>query len=345
MYSHIADALKKPDIIKLEEDFYLARFESMKIYSTLYAVKSLLNSEVINENTTLIDSSSGLYAYALALACHKFGLKCHIIASKTVDLSMKTQLELLGAHVESVPSAGSLKMDQNYRVEKVANRLKENPDYYWMQQYHDDIHYGGYEEFADIIINETGVKELTVVGGVGSGCSTGALGSFLRKKGIEVNLCGIQPFGSMTFGALHVEDPEIIIAGIGSAIDFRNVKYENYNSVDWLSFDCCLSGTIELMKKYAIFAGLSSGGSYCVGKREIRLNPDLPCLVIAPDTGHRYVESVFARHGEAQPVDQLEPKVISNANELSLPWSRYQWNRKNKSFLCQFTASNEQQED
>lgn len=101
-----------------------------------------------------------------------------------------------------------------------------------MQQYHDDIHYGRYEEFADIIIDKIKCKELIVVGGVGSGCSTGALGTFLRKKGIKVNLSGVQPFGSVTFGAYEIEDPEIIIAGIGSAIDFRNVKYENYGTVN-----------------------------------------------------------------------------------------------------------------
>lgn len=338
IYDHIAEALKEPKIVKLEDNFYLARFESMKIYSTLYAVKNLLDRNVINQHTVLIDSSSGIYAYALALACHKYQLKCHIIASKTVEPSMKTQIELLGAYVEGVPSAGSLKLDQRYRVEKVGQLLKENPNYYWMQQYHDDIHYGGYEEFANIILNDISTEKLTVVGGIGSGCSTGALGLFLRRKGAKVNLCGIQPFGSVTFGAQEVNDPEIIIAGIGSAIDFRNVKYENYDSIDWLSFNCCLSGAIELIKKYAVYAGLSSGGSYCVGKYLFRHNPNTPCLVIAPDTGHRYAGSVFARHSEAQSLEQFEPQIINSANELSLPWSRYLWNRKEKSHLLAFSS-------
>ncbi|WP_369427271.1 pyridoxal-phosphate dependent enzyme [Providencia sp. PROV236] len=338
IYDHIAEALKEPKIVKLENNFYLARFESMKIYSTLYAVKSLLEREIINRHSILIDSSSGIYAYALALACHKYQLKCHIIASKTVESSMKTQIELLGAYVEGVPSAGSLKLDQSYRVEKVEQLLKENSNYYWMQQYHDDIHYGGYEAFANIILNDINTEKLTILGGIGSGCSTGALGIFLRQKGIKITLCGIQPFGSVTFGAQDVYDPEIIIAGIGSAIDFRNVKYENYDSIDWLSFDCCLSGTVELIKRYAIYAGLSSGGSYCVGKYLFQRNPSTPCLVIAPDTGHRYAGSVFARHHEAKPLEQFKPQIINHANELALPWSRYLWDRKEKSHLCEFTS-------
>lgn len=336
MYNHISDAIKKPHIIKLEPNLYVARFESMKIYSTLHAVENLINTGVINKSTTLIDSSSGIYAYALALACHKFGLKCHIIASKTVDDSIRIQLELLGAIVEGVPTAGSLKLDQKYRVEKVKMILQQNPDHYWMQQYHDDIHYGGYEEFSDLIIEELNCKEITIVGGVGSGCSTGAVGTYLRNKGVSVNLCGLQPFGSMTFGAEYVDDPEIIIAGIGTSIEFLNVKHDCYDSINWLSFDYCLSGTIELMKKYGIFAGLSSGGSYCVGNREARLKPDVPCLIIAPDTGHRYVTDVFTRYKEGLTVDKLKPKHITQAEELSLPWSRVAWERGTKEKLTTF---------
>ncbi|SHF09531.1 pyridoxal-phosphate dependent enzyme [Vibrio gazogenes] len=340
MFDHISEAIKTPQIIKVEENLYVARFESMKIYSTLSAVGNLLDAGKINKYSILIDSSSGIYAYALALACHKYGLKCHIIASKTVDSSIRVQLELLGAKVDGVPSAGSLKLDQKYRVEKVKDILEKNPNYYWMQQYHDDIHYHGYREFATVIKKQLNVDTLTVVGGVGSGCSTGGLVTGLNDLGVNVRLCGVQPFGSVTFGAEHVDDPEIIIAGIGSAIEFLNVKHNLYDSINWISFDYSLSGTIDIMKKHAIFAGLSTGAAWCVGKLEQRKNPNTPCLVIAPDTGHRYVESVFSRHIEALPLDQLEPKHINNAQELSLPWSQYNWDRNEKSNLENFKKLN-----
>ena len=341
MYGHISDAIKKPQIIQLDSNLYIARFESMKVCSTLYAVEKLLEKGLINKSTTLIDSSSGIYAYALALACHKFGLRCHIVASKTVDDSIRLQLELLGAYVENVPSAGNLKLDQMYRVEKVQCILRKNRNYHWMQQYHDDIHYGGYEDVADIILSELTCNEITIIGGVGSGCSTGAIGSFIRTKGAYVNLCGLQPFGSITFGAEKVDDPNIVIAGIGSAIEFHNVKHELYNSINWLSFDYCVNGSIELMKKYGIFAGLSSGGSYCVGKREANLTPDIPCLIIAPDTGHRYLKDVFAHYKEYQAIDKIEPKSISRADELSLPWSRIEWNRADKKKIAKFREHQE----
>lgn len=297
MFNHIYDAIKTPHIIKIEEYLYIARFESMKIYSTVHAVKRLLKARKINKYSVLIDSSSGTYAYALA--CHKYGLRCHLVVSKTVDNSIRLQLELLGAIVEAIPYLNSLKLDQNYRVEKVKAILEKNHNYYWMQQYHDDIHYGGYREFAQLIKEQLNVDNLTVVGGVGSGCSTGGLATGLKELGVDVKLCGVQPFGSVTFGAEHVNDPEIIVAGIGSAIEFLNVRHNLYYSINWISFDYSLSGTIDLIKKHAIFAGLSTGSAWYVGKLEKRKHPNTPCLIIAPDTGHRYVDSVYSRHSEA----------------------------------------------
>jgi cysteine synthase A len=335
MCEHISDYIKKPHIVQLKENFYVARFESMKIYSTLYAVGSLLAEGRITKDTTLIDSSSGIYAYALALACHKYKLKCHIIASKTVDNSIKAQLKLLGAVVEGVNSVGTLKLDQELRVKKVKSIISKNNNYYWMQQYHDDIHYQGYREFAEQIAKEVSSDQITLVGGVGSGCSTGASAKYLRDLGKRVTLYGLQPYGSVSFGCEDIDDPEVIIAGIGSAIPFSNINHAAYDYIDWLSFDLCKKGTIKLMEEHAIFAGLSSGGSYYIAEKLHRENPDNVYIFIAPDMGHRYVDDVYMKSGDIVE-DQEAPVHIGSSNELFLPWSRVKWSRRGTDFLEEF---------
>ncbi len=49
--------------------------------------------------------------------------------------------------------------------------------------------------------------------------------------------------------------------------------------------------------------------------------------MIGADTGHRYVERVFARHREAPDPAALKPVEISSLSELSMPWSVMAWNR------------------
>lgn len=328
MYAHISDAIKAPQIVRLRRNLFVARFETMKVYSTVAAVERLLREGRVRRGDTLLDSSSGIYAYALALACHKFGMRCHIVASKTVDRTLMTQLQVLGATVQQVPPQETLKMDQSLRVAIIGDILRERPDVHWMRQYHDDIHYAGYVPVAETIAHEIGLDRLTVVGGVGSGCSTGGLAVALRDHDPSVELIGVQPYGSVTFGSERIEDPGIIIAGIGSSIPFQNVRHALYDAIHWVSFDHGLSGAIALLREHALFAGLSSGCGYLVAERESRLRPERDVLFIAADTGHRYVEHVFAQHEHAQPLPALSPRVVCALDELSLPWSAMVWGRR-----------------
>lgn len=307
IHPHIADALKVPDLVRLTDGLVLLRFESMKIYSALAAVRHLLERGTVRPGQTLIDSSSGIYAYALALACHRYGMRCHIVASTTVDATTLAQLEILGAAVEQVRPSRNLKLDQELRVRRVREILAEDPGHHWMRQYHDDVHYLGYQEVADRIAAEFPAARLTVVGGVGSGASTGGIVERLRVADPSVRLVGVQPFGSVTFGSQDHHDPEAIIAGIGSSIVFDNVRHHLYDTVHWLDFTHAMSGAVALLREHAVFAGLSTGAGYLTATYEARRHPDRLHLVVGADTGHRYVERVFARHAEALDPAALKP--------------------------------------
>lgn len=333
IHAHIADALKSPRLVRLGDGVVLARFESMKIYSALAAVRRLLDEGTVRRGQTLVDSSSGIYAYALALACHRYGMGCHIVASTTVDATVRAQLEILGATVEQVVPSADLKLDQKLRVRRVQEILAERSDVHWMRQYHDDVHYLGYREFADIVARELhGTRELhgrplTVVGGVGSGASTGGLIEELRRRDPGVRLVGLQPFGSVTFGSEEHHDPDAIIAGIGSSIVFDNVRHHLYDGIHWLDFTHAMAGTVALLREHGVFAGLSTGAAYLAASWEARRVPGHVHLVIGADTGHRYVERVFARHREALDTAGLRPAEIGSLAELVMPWSVMAWDR------------------
>jgi cysteine synthase A len=328
VHDHIADAIKTPHLIRLEPNVVLARFETIKIYSALAAVRTLLERGTITPGQTVVDSSSGIYATSLALACHRYGLRCHIIASTTVDATVRAQLEILGATIEQMPPSDSLKLDQEARVRRVKELLARRPDMHWMQQYHDDIHYLGYEEFADLVATDLDLDTLTVVGGVGSGASTGALTEYLRAKEPAVESVGLQPFGSITFGSEQHSDPEAIIAGIGSSIPFDNVRHHLYDAIHWIDFRHAMAGAIALLRRHAVFAGLSTGAGYLVAHWLAQHAPDRTHLVIGADTGHRYVERVFARHRDAADLTTLRPKEITSLAGLAMPWSAMRWERR-----------------
>lgn len=329
MHDHISQAIGTPDLVRLADGLVCLRFETMKVVSAVAAVRHLLDTGVVRPGDTVLDSSSGIYAYALALACHRYGLRCYIVGSTTVDETLRVQLAVLGAQLEQMPPSSDLRLDQNRRVRRVRELLAANPGWHWMRQYHDRIHYLGYRSVAEMMHAELGEQSVTLVGGVGSGASTGGLATALADLGVPVELVGVQPFGSVTFGSEHLADPDMIIAGIGSSIPFGNVDHDRYDVIHWVSFRMALSGSIDLLRRHAVFAGLSTGAAYLAARWEHARTtaPGGTTVFIAADTGHRYVDSVFRRRTEALDIDTLRPHELTDPRAVRLPWSRAPWRR------------------
>jgi cysteine synthase len=330
MFAHVADAVKSPALVQIGSNIMVARFETLKVYSALGAVRYLLDTGAVSPDDTLVDSSSGVYAYALALACHRYGLKCHIVGSPAIDQTLRVQLEILGVTLDQLDPSPNLKFDQGRRVAHIKQLLQRNPKMHWMRQYHDGIHYLGYREFAELVLRELDASRLTVVGGVGTGASTGALATYLREAGHRTRLCGVEPFGSVTFGGNAFEDPAAVIAGIGASLPFENVRHELYDTIHWISFDYSMSACVHLLREHALFAGLSTGASYLAARWEAGRDPDSRYLFIAADTGHRYVDKVFAQHRTALPLEDLRPAPIAAPEALRFPWSVMEWQRQPK---------------
>lgn len=327
LYTHVSESIGRPDLIELSDGLVCLRFEVMKVLSALTAVEHLLQTGVIEPGDTLVDSSSGIYAYALALAAHRYRMRCHIVGSTTVDATLRAQLAVLGTTLEQMPPCADLKLDQCRRVARIKEILAANPHYHWMQQYHDDVHYLGYRAIAQMIRRELGETDLTIVGGVGTGASTGGLATTLRESHPDTTLIGVQPFGSISFGADHLDDPDIIIAGIGSSIPFDNVTHDLYDTVHWIAFRAAHAGTIELLRRHAIFAGLSAGAAFLAALWEQQRAPQRTTVFITADTGHRYLDSVFAVHDQAPPIESFTPLAVTDQEDLELPWSYRDYHR------------------
>ncbi|MFF5444232.1 hypothetical protein [Streptomyces sp. NPDC012888] len=50
-------------------------------------------------------------------------------------------------------------------------------------------------------------------------------------------------------------------------------------------------------------------------------------VLVAADTGHRYVDTVHARHREARAIGDLAPRGVADRSGQALPWSRMRWDR------------------
>ncbi|WP_129657465.1 pyridoxal-phosphate dependent enzyme [Rothia uropygialis] len=331
---HAGQSLGAPDLIELTPQLFTLRFEVMKARSARAALGRLMQEGTIRAGSTVIDSSSGIYACALALACHEFGVHCYIVGSTTIDETLRIQLDLLGAELEQMPPSESLRADQHRRVSRVQELVKAHPEWHWMRQYHDAVHYLGYEPIASVsghLLLERGYRAVDLVAPVGSGVSSGSLALGLASSGLDVRLVGVQPFGSVTFGSEEVEDPDMLIAGIGSSIEFENVRHDLYHSIHWISYEVGRSGTISLCREHALFAGLSSGAAYAVARylTQNEAPRDRCVLMTCPDTGHRYLKGIYDDAAKVRDLSSYGPQRLASPGERPrLPWSSVLWGGK-----------------
>jgi cysteine synthase A len=325
MLAHASELFTAPQLLAISASRVFLRFESMKVASADAAVESLLSDGTLSPGQVIVDSSSGIYAVAMALAAHRHGLRAHIFASKTVDPPNELQLRSLGAVVHRVPEQPDLKLDQAARVAAIGEFLTANPHAHWMQQYHSDIHRLGYARLVGNLALPEQIRRVRLVAAVGSGASSAGLAQGLLQRGLRVGVHGVQPFGSVTFGADHVTDPDMIIAGIGSAIHFGNVRPRIYSSIDWISFRTAVSWARRMYRETALFAGLSTAGAYAAAKSMPSEAPGELTLIVAPDTGHRYAAAIMAAEVDPDPVEG--PMVIDEPGQLRLPWCRRHFQR------------------
>lgn len=251
----------------------------MKVLSARGAVRRLLREGRIAPGGTVVDSSSGIYALALALACHEAGLRCVVVGSTTIDETLWLQLGMLGMRLEQMPPSRSLRADQDRRVARVRELLDEHPDWHWMRQCHDAVHYRGYQDLArdlGLRLRREGWEAVELVAPVGSGASSGALALGLAASGLDVHLTGLQPFGSVTFGSQDTEDPDMLIAGIGSSVEVRNVRHGLHREIHWVNAEVARAGAVSLCRDHSLFAGLSSGAACAVAGEALRGTPTGP---------------------------------------------------------------------
>jgi cysteine synthase len=321
IYNHVADHTQHPIIVKLKDNFYMACFQWIKLCSILHIIEEALKKNILKEGDTVIDSSSGTYAYSLMLACHKYKLKCIIVGSSAINNELKTMIEILGGIVYIIDNGV---YSQQARVDFVKEILNKHKNYFWTEQYNNKDHYIGYNILAKQLLNLFPNKKINLIAGVGTGASSIGVYLYLKQQKQDINLIAIDTFGSISFGSENLKDNSTQSAvGIGSNMPFKTLDQSLYTTTHWLSVDLMKYFTIQLYKEHAIFAGLTSGATYGVGGFESNKSKDNNEIFISlsGDMGYRYFDSVYKDYKDYNKKNNILPKEILDKKQLQLPWS------------------------
>ncbi|HXE44241.1 MAG TPA: 2,3-diaminopropionate biosynthesis protein SbnA [Conexibacter sp.] len=267
---------------------------SVKDRPARYIIERGLRDGTIAPGATIVESSSGNFGIALAMAARIYELDfvC-VVDPRIAPLNLRI-LDQLGARVEMVqrpdPYGGYL----HTRLERVQELLAEIPGAYWIDQYANGLnarcHYDG---IGTEIVEALGVEEPVDVFVAAVSTSATLMGAArrLRETWPDVRVVAVDAQGSVIFGAPASRRS---LPGIGSSRTPELLCEEEVDEVIYVDDYDSARACRELLRGEGILAGGSSGSVIAAVQLLIpTLAPNARVVTVLPDRGERYMDLVY----------------------------------------------------
>ena len=136
--------------------------------------------------------------------------------------------------------------------------------------------------------------------------------------------------GSVLFGQ---RDAPRRIRGLGNSLMPPNLDHSTFDEVHWVSDREGFAATRALHRRHALYMGPTSGAAWMVASWKARTEPDARVVVLLPDEGHRYQDTVYddawlRRQGLRIRRLPGRPVAVDHPADGGPEWSWLHWNRR-----------------
>ena len=303
----ISDSLKLNVFAKLEAH---NPGGSMKDRPAANIIKSAIDAGHINQDTVVVESSSGNMGVGLAQVCAYYGLRFICV----VDLKITNQnlklLQAYGAEVDLVSDPDPITGEfLQARINRVKDLLVMVENSFWPDQYsnlnNSLAHHQTMLEIAEALDGNIDYFFCaTSTCGTLRGCA-----EFIQENGLRTKVIAVDAIGSLIFGGPKVKR---LIPGHGAAVIPRLFHERFADQAVQVSDLDCIIGCRHLLKTESILAGGSSGAVLsALFNREVSLPENSSCVLLLPDRGERYLDTIYC--------DEWVSKHFGKVPEIQVP--------------------------
>ncbi len=251
---------------------------------------------LINENTVIIEPTSGNTGIALAYVCAARGYTLKVCMPESMSIERRRLLKALGAEVILTPAAEGMPG----AVRKATELSETNTDYFMPQQFRNpanpEIHR---QTTAQEIWRDTGGEVDIIVAGVGTGGTITGCSEALKEKKPGVISIAVEPATSPVItqqrNGEDLQPGKHTIQGIGAGFIPDVLNVDIIDEVIQVQDEHCVQMTRDLSTKEGLFCGISCGAAAWaaidVAKRPE--NKGKMIVVVLPDLGERYLSTTL----------------------------------------------------
>ncbi len=244
-----------------------------------------LDKGKINENSVLIEPTSGNTGIGLAAVATSLGLRIIIVMPDTMSVERRNIMKAYGAELVLTPGSEGMKG----AIAKADELEKEIEGGFVVGQFVNPANpQAHYKTTGPEIYEQTDGKVDYLVSGVGTGGTLTGAGKYLKEKIPGVKVVAVEPQSSPVLSEGKAGPHKI--QGIGAGFVPDTLDTSVYDEVIPVSNDDAFITGKEIGKTEGILVGISSGAALYAAKQlaQREENKGKTIVVILPDGGDRY---------------------------------------------------------
>jgi N-(2-amino-2-carboxyethyl)-L-glutamate synthase len=247
----------------------------------------------ISEDTTVIESSSGNFASALATFTRLVGLRFIPVIDPNISSTYESFLRRICPTVVKVEDRDDTGGFLKTRLQKVRELCATIPNAYWTNQYgNPDAMEAHYELTASEICADFGSLDYAFIGVSTAGTIAG-VSRRLKERYPNIRVIAVDTEGSVIFGGAPRKR---YIPGVGASIVPQLLSHALIDDVVLIPERETVQACRELLTSHGLFVGGSSGTAFAAVKRyAARMPPHRrpSALFLCADRGTPYLDTVF----------------------------------------------------
>jgi cysteine synthase A len=267
---------------------FLNPSHSVKDRIALNMIDNALKDGEINQETTIIEPTSGNTGIGLAMVCASYGLKLILTMPSSMSIERRKLLGGFGAKLVLTDA----KFGMNGAIEKANELASQIQNSFIPQQFNNPNNPKIHEKTtAQEIWRDTDGKVDIFIAAVGTGGTVSGTGKALKEKNPNIKIYAVEPDLSPVLSGGKPGPHKI--QGIGAGFVPKVLDTNIYDEVIQISYENALETTRELAKTEGLLVGISAGANAFVAKQiaSREENQGKTIVTILCDTGERYLSS------------------------------------------------------